>query len=98
LAANIGNHAERAAVVASVLHFEVGTRALICGIEDGSGYQLGVSEDVGNIDRVLSSQFSVLSQIPQRNKVWARLLEWPLWRQRKLRQLVLVRVADDKTN
>ena len=52
VAADARNHAERAAVVASVLHFEVGAGAIIFvsagGIEHGGGEQFGVGEDVGD--------------------------------------------------
>src|SRR5579863_2392796 len=46
--ANKGNHAKGATIVAAVLHFEIGTGALVGGIEDGRGQQFGVSEDVGD--------------------------------------------------
>jgi hypothetical protein len=68
VAADAGDHAERAAVVASVLHFEVGASAvgwlrfLVCRFEDGGGEEFGVGEDVGDEDGVLSSQFPVLSE------------------------------------
>ena len=37
LPAHEGNHAERAAVVAAVLHFEVWAGAFVGGVEHGSG-------------------------------------------------------------
>ena len=51
LASNVGDHAEGAAVVAAVLHFQVGTGALVGGVEDRGGLQFGVGEDVGDEDR-----------------------------------------------
>ncbi len=66
MAADAGDYAEGAAVIASVLHFEVGAGAgvfgEVLGFEYGSGEKFGVGEDVGNVDPVFSSQFSVLSQ------------------------------------
>ena len=44
------NHAERAAVVAAILHFEVGPRALRAGGKHRRGEQLGMREDVANED------------------------------------------------
>ena len=68
MAADAGDYAERAAVVASVLNFEVGAGTIVfasagwvCGFEDGGGEKFGVGEDVGNENPVLSSQFPVLS-------------------------------------
>ncbi len=51
LSADVGNHAERAAVVAAVLHLQVGTSALVGGVEDRRGLEFGMGEDVGNEDR-----------------------------------------------
>ena len=48
LNANIGNDAEGAAVVASILDFEIGAGALVGGVENRRGQQFGVGEDVGN--------------------------------------------------
>src|SRR5215469_5675470 len=59
LAANIRNHAERAAVVASVLNFEVRASAFVGGVEYGRSEEIGVREDVGDEDT--SFQFPVLS-------------------------------------
>ena len=53
MAADAGDDAEGAAIVASVLDFEVEAGAgVFCGIavgfEDGSGEEFGVGEDVGD--------------------------------------------------
>src|SRR5277367_1462289 len=55
LAANIRDDAERAAIVASVLHFEVGPGTLVfiwtrC-LENGRCEEFGVGEDVGDENR-----------------------------------------------
>ena len=44
------NHAERAAVVAAILHFEVGPRALRAGGKYRRSEQLGMGEDVAHED------------------------------------------------
>ena len=49
VAAHRRNDAERAAVVAAILNFEIGTGALVRGIEYRRGQQFSVSEDVGNV-------------------------------------------------
>jgi hypothetical protein len=55
LAADAGDYAEGAAIVATVLNFEVGASASVrvrsgrvCGFEDGSGEEFGVGENVGD--------------------------------------------------
>ena len=51
MATDAGDYAEGTAVVASILHFEVGTSAvlkMVGGFEDGRGQQFGVGEDVGD--------------------------------------------------
>src|SRR5271157_3513927 len=50
LATDVGNYAEGTAVIASVLDFQVGAGALISRVEDGSGQEFGVGEDVGDED------------------------------------------------
>ena len=51
LPADVGNDTEGAAVVASILYFEVRARALVGGIEDRRGQQFRVGENVGNEKR-----------------------------------------------
>ena len=51
LAADVGDHAERAAVVASVLHFQVGAGAFVGSVEYRRSLQFGVGEYVGDEDR-----------------------------------------------
>src|SRR6202040_971431 len=68
LAAHVGNHTERAAIVATVLHFEIGTCPFIGGVEDRGSEEFGVRENVGDENRVLSSQFPVLSQACKRDE------------------------------
>ena len=73
MATDAGDYAEGAAVVAAVLHFEVGAgagilRKLANGFEDGGGEQFGVGEDVGDKNPVLSSQFPVLSKSGEREE------------------------------
>jgi hypothetical protein len=55
LAADAGDYAEGAAIVATVLNFEVRASAIVrvrsggvCGFEDGSGEEFGVGENVGD--------------------------------------------------
>jgi hypothetical protein len=62
LAADAGDYAEGAAIVASVLNFEVRASAIVrarsggvCGFEDVRGEEFGVGENVGDDDQVLSS-------------------------------------------
>ncbi len=49
--AHVGDHAERAAVVASVLHLEVGSGLLVVGIKYRRGQQFGVCKDIVHHDR-----------------------------------------------
>ena len=51
LTAHERDHAKRAAIVAAVLHLEVGASAFVGGIEDRRGQKFRVSENVGNEDR-----------------------------------------------
>src|ERR1700729_1977120 len=55
LPADAGDYAEGAAIVATILNFEVRASAMVrvrsggvCGFEDGSGEEFGVSENVGD--------------------------------------------------
>jgi hypothetical protein len=48
LAPNVRDHTERAAVVASVLDFEVGPGAFVGCVEYGGRQEFGVGEYVGN--------------------------------------------------
>src|SRR5690242_18619553 len=48
LSAHIGDHAERATVIAPVLNLQVRTRALIRRIEHGRRQKFRVREDVGD--------------------------------------------------
>jgi hypothetical protein len=55
VAADAGDYAEGAAIVATVLNFEVRASAIVrvrsvgaCGFEDGSGEEFGVGENVGD--------------------------------------------------
>ena len=50
-AAHKGDHAEGAAVVASVLHLEVGASLLVVGIEDRRGQQFGVGKNIFHHNR-----------------------------------------------
>jgi hypothetical protein len=63
MAADAGDDAEGAAIVASVLNFEVGAGAgvFVGGFEDWGGEEFGVGEDVGDYNPVLGSRFLVLS-------------------------------------
>ena len=47
---NIWDHAERAAIVATVLNLEIGTRAFVGSVENGGCKKFGVSEDVRNVN------------------------------------------------
>jgi len=57
LPANVRNHTERAAVVTSILHFEVGPGAFVGCVEDRGRQEFGVGEYVGN-----ENQSSVVSR------------------------------------
>ncbi len=45
------DHAKRAAIVAPILNLEVGSSALVGGVEDGSSQQLSMRENIGDEDR-----------------------------------------------
>ena len=99
MAADTGNHAEGAAIVAAVLNFEIGASAIVFvraripvgRFEDGRGEQFGVGEDVGDKDRVLSSQFPVLSKSGKRQE---RFSLARVFIEDEFSELMLVRVAD----
>ena len=50
MSADKRDHAEGAAVIATILHLEVGAGALVGGIENRRGQQFRVSKNVGDKD------------------------------------------------
>src|SRR6266705_4549219 len=82
MAAHAGNHAEGAAVVASVLDFQIWPRPLICRTEDRRRQKLGMGENIGNKN-------PHLSEFRQRDKTCLA---------NELCQLMFMRVADDTAN
>src|ERR1700680_546346 len=95
----MGNRAEGTAVVAAVLHLQVGTGAFVVrsepyGIKHRRGQQFGVSEDVG--DENLGWRFR--RQARNRNEVRARRNAcngvMPTRTDYDFRQLMLVGIAD----
>ena len=107
LAANIRDHAKRAAIVAAVLNLEIGARAFVSGIEHGSSQQFSVGEDVGDEDR--ASGFGLLAsgrtvQLGDGNECGPRRFcllsgKIPLHPEARtannLRKLMFMRIADD---
>src|SRR5690348_17233249 len=77
LSANAGNDAEGAAVVASILHFEVGTRFFRDAVagEDGSGDQLSMGKDVAN----KGESWGRKSHSFQRDKILNAMLAKPIF-------------------
>jgi len=99
LATHIGDHTERAAIIATVLHLEVGAGTLVGGVEDRGGKQFGVGEDVGDEDWLLAVGRYALAnrgELTKRHKsVSARNVHLL---QNDLGQLMLVRIADDQVH
>src|SRR5438132_8969280 len=79
MAAHAGNHAEGAAVVASVLDFQIWPRPLICRIEHRRRQKLGMGENIGDKN-------PLLSEFRQRDKTCLA---------HDVCQLMFMRVADD---
>src|SRR5580700_9674329 len=107
LPSNVRNHAERAAIVASILHLKIWPRALIRRFKYRSRQQFGVRKNVAHKHLRLFSRKLPQNRVPYSFPFFAK--EWalrlahklrqrnksPRRRSRNLRHLVLVRIADD---
>src|ERR1700689_5118179 len=92
--ADAGDDTERAAIVASVLHFEVGASAVGFAsgrFEDGCGEKSGVSEDVGNEDRSIAAEAAEGDESDSLCLLCGRSTDV---REHDFGELVFVRIAD----